>query len=233
MTDPKIEPNKITKPIQLLAAWLAGLVLVNGAFLTAASLIYVPSWAPALLVVACVVNVPLFLISIFVLQTKFRPEMQEDEFYHKYLEKRFSTVTGKSEVVETKVAEFEDLPAKLVPRKAWKYGRVRPLPFEKSREDFYVHINDLLPSFSSLASELTAAGIKPTATFGSTSQNPITPTPFVISVGENVPLDVVKKALSVTRKHGIEGIGFTRNANGIHQKKIYIGAYGYNVPSTP
>ena len=37
MIEPRIQPEKITKPIQLLAAWLAGLVVVNGAFLTGAS----------------------------------------------------------------------------------------------------------------------------------------------------------------------------------------------------
>lgn len=41
---------------------------------------------PAVLVIASVVNVPLFLICIFLLQTKFRPQMQEDLYYSKYLE---------------------------------------------------------------------------------------------------------------------------------------------------
>ncbi|WP_348733210.1 hypothetical protein [Rheinheimera texasensis] len=81
----RIEPNKITKPIQLLASWLVGLVLVNGSFLSAASAIETPSWLRATLVIASVINVPIFLVCIFLLQTKFRPEMQEDSFYHEYL----------------------------------------------------------------------------------------------------------------------------------------------------
>jgi hypothetical protein len=81
----KIEPNKITKPIQLLAAWLSGLVLVNGSFLSTAIAIETPTWLRCILVIASVVNVPIFLICIFLLQTKFRPEMQEDFFYHDYL----------------------------------------------------------------------------------------------------------------------------------------------------
>lgn len=90
MAERNIRPEKITKPIQLLAAWLSGLVILNGSFLTAASYLSEPSWAAGLLVIAVVVNVPLFLIALFMLQTKFRPEMQEDTFYSKYLENKFA-----------------------------------------------------------------------------------------------------------------------------------------------
>lgn len=86
MSDQQIIPERITKPIQLLAAWLAGLVLVNGSFLGAAGAIPQPEWVRATLVIASVVNVPLFLLCLFLLQTKFRPEMQEDSFYARYLE---------------------------------------------------------------------------------------------------------------------------------------------------
>lgn len=82
----RIEPHKVTKPIQLLAAWLLGLILIDGSFLSAAALLKQPSWAPGFLTVAAVLNVPIFLGSLFLLQTRFRPEMQEDTFYSKYLE---------------------------------------------------------------------------------------------------------------------------------------------------
>lgn len=77
----KIPVEKVTKPIQLLAAWLTGLIVVDAAFLAAANTLLGPAWAKGMLVIAAVINVPLFLISIFLLQTKFRPEMQEDSFY--------------------------------------------------------------------------------------------------------------------------------------------------------
>ncbi|WP_416268407.1 hypothetical protein SD235_13600 [Burkholderia cepacia] len=87
MSDQKnIDPPKITKPIQLLAAWLAGLIVINGSFLGAAAALKSPEWASAALVVASIVNVPVFLACLFLLQTKFRPEMQEDVYYSKYLE---------------------------------------------------------------------------------------------------------------------------------------------------
>lgn len=87
MSEQKINPSQVTKPIQLLAAWLVGLILINGSFLGAAKVITAPSWASGLLVIAAVINVPIFLVLIFFLQTKFRAELQEDTFYSKHLEK--------------------------------------------------------------------------------------------------------------------------------------------------
>lgn len=84
----KIPVEKVTKPIQLLAAWLTGLILIDAAFLTAANALSEPVWAKGFLIIAAIINVPLFLVSIFLLQTKFRPEMQEDSFYSKYLESK-------------------------------------------------------------------------------------------------------------------------------------------------
>jgi len=95
MPEHKLEAHKITKPIQLLAAWLVGLIVIDGSFLAAAGMISTPSWIPAALTIAAIINVPLFLVCIFLLQTKFRPEMQEDDYYAKYLENRVLQVTGK------------------------------------------------------------------------------------------------------------------------------------------
>ncbi|MEP0073168.1 MAG: hypothetical protein ABJE79_10720 [Marinomonas sp.] len=102
MSEQKINPNQVTKPIQLLAAWLVGLILINGSFLGAARAISNPDWAPGLLVIAAVLNVPIFLILIFFLQTKFRAELQEDTFYSKHLEK----VTGTTKEKPTQSESF-------------------------------------------------------------------------------------------------------------------------------
>lgn len=88
MAKNEITPDKITSPIQLLAAWFVALILMNGSFLTAANLVTEPSWIPSALVIAAILNVPLFLGFMFLLQTRFRPEMQSDEHYSKYLERK-------------------------------------------------------------------------------------------------------------------------------------------------
>lgn len=49
------------------------------------------SWEKGFLVVAAVINVPLFLFALFLLQTRFRAELQEDTYYSEYLSKKTST----------------------------------------------------------------------------------------------------------------------------------------------
>lgn len=93
MSEHRIDAHKITKPIQLLAAWLVGLAIIDISFLTAASQINEPSWIPELLAIAAVCNVPIFVFSIFLLQTKFRPEMQEDSYYSDYLNRKNDEVS--------------------------------------------------------------------------------------------------------------------------------------------
>jgi hypothetical protein len=91
MDQPKIKPEKITKPIQLLAVWFAGLVLLVGLLLTGAKTITIPYWIPGLLTISAVIIIPLFLYFVFLLQTKFRPQMQEDSFYSTYLDRTTNT----------------------------------------------------------------------------------------------------------------------------------------------
>lgn len=85
MGDPQIQPHRITKPIQLLAVWMAGLVLLVGSFLAGARLITEPHWLPAALAISAVSLVPLFLGLLFLLQTRFRPQLQEDVYYSVWL----------------------------------------------------------------------------------------------------------------------------------------------------
>ncbi|HAS1098285.1 TPA: hypothetical protein I3789_004880, partial [Enterobacter cloacae] len=67
INEQRIEPHKVTKPIQLLAAWMVGLVVTNSSFLIAASQMTDQSWEKGFLVVAAVINVPLFLFALFLL----------------------------------------------------------------------------------------------------------------------------------------------------------------------
>ena len=87
MNEQKIKPEKITKPIQLLAVWLIGLIAIETSLLTAAGTITQPEWLPVFFGISAVSIIPLFLLLIFLLQTKYRPQIQEDEFYSKYLDK--------------------------------------------------------------------------------------------------------------------------------------------------
>ncbi len=88
MTSPKIEPHKITRPFQLLAVWFAGLGVLVSAFLAAAVNVSNPTWLPGLFGITAVILVPLFIILIFVMQTKFREQLQDDPYYAEWLKRR-------------------------------------------------------------------------------------------------------------------------------------------------
>lgn len=81
----QIAPERVTRPIQLLAAAFVFVIALDGTFLAAAATIERPSWASGLLVVAAIVNVPIALLGVFALQTRFRPQMQEDHYYAEWL----------------------------------------------------------------------------------------------------------------------------------------------------
>lgn len=88
MSEQSIKPEKITKPIQLLGAWLASLFSINSCFPVAFANMEPASFESIALVVVAIINVPLFLAAVFFLQTKFRPELQEDSYYSSYLSQK-------------------------------------------------------------------------------------------------------------------------------------------------
>lgn len=81
-----IEPHKITKPFQLMAVWMAGLVLIVSAFIYGAISLKSPTWLSPMLCIFAFIIVITFAIFIFMMQTKYRRELQEDYYYAKTLE---------------------------------------------------------------------------------------------------------------------------------------------------
>ena len=91
METQKIEAHKITKPIQLMAVWFIALLLINSAFLAAAANITSPSWLAPTLVISAIIFVPLFLGGVFLMQTVFRKELQDDQYYSEWLKRQEKT----------------------------------------------------------------------------------------------------------------------------------------------
>ncbi|NOS70275.1 MAG: hypothetical protein HOP33_10130 [Verrucomicrobia bacterium] len=85
MNTPKIEPHRITTPIQLMAVWFAGLVILVMVFIGGAAYVTTPTWIAGMLTIAAVTCVPVFLFCVFLLQTAFRPQLQEDKYYSDWL----------------------------------------------------------------------------------------------------------------------------------------------------
>ena len=79
-----------------------------------------------------------------------------------------------------------------------------------------------------MLTQLRAIGAKPSKTFGTTSDDPIPPKPFVVCVGSLVDIETIKGVIQVTAPFGLEGIAYTDEH--ISQYRIYIGGYSYDDP---
>jgi hypothetical protein len=104
---PELNPEKITHPFQLMAAWFVMLILLVGTLLTAAVRIDKPTWAPGFLVVSAVVLSMAVMAVVFTMLTRFRPHLQGPKEYAAWLkdERRFSFETLRTvEIRETSVA---------------------------------------------------------------------------------------------------------------------------------
>ena len=221
----KIEPHRITKPIQLLAAWLLGLIVVNGTFLVVATQITKPDWVSGLLVIASVVNVPLFLISIFLLQTKFRPEMQEDAFYSKYLESKTGNtkreVTAESFVsIRENIANLEKVVAEKV------LDGMSEAELQKVKwSSVTVMLNESLGDFEKIAKELMQHGIPVHETFGRGADRP---KGFDISIGRGFDVEQIRKLVEVLSSIKDGWISYANDENIVDQfdNKVLIGSYG-------
>ena len=80
-----IRPERITKPLQLLAAWLVALIILVGMLIWAGMQSNSVSWIPVLYSLTAVGIIPGFVYVIFIMQTKYRPQMQEDIYYNLWL----------------------------------------------------------------------------------------------------------------------------------------------------
>jgi prokaryotic YEATS domain len=89
-----VEPHKITKPIQLTAVWFVALLLLDSAFLVAASKTSQPAWMAPTLAISAIIFVPIFLIGVFLMQTVFRKELQEDPYYSEWLKRQEERFKG-------------------------------------------------------------------------------------------------------------------------------------------
>ena len=87
MSKSNIEPHKITKPFQLLAAWLITLILLVGLLLTSAIRITTPAWITPMLTITAIIIIPGFLYLVFLMQTKYRPYLLEDKYFKDFLKK--------------------------------------------------------------------------------------------------------------------------------------------------
>lgn len=110
MSTSKIEPEKITNPMQLMAAWFVMLVLLVTVLLGAAAKISEPSWAAGYLVISATLLICIVIICVFLMLTKFRPNLQDSEKYAIWLKdqnKFVETTEPKKTVHKDKLPKLE------------------------------------------------------------------------------------------------------------------------------
>lgn len=232
MSEQRIEPHKVTKPIQLLAAWLVGLVITNASFLTASIQMASGSWERGALVISTIVNVPIFLLALFVLQTRFRAELQEDTFYAEYLSKKSSTAirVDKDASQDAKLADIERAVATLTAKKSGGDSANAPPPDNSETAEaldwsnWPVALNHLHPRFREMREALRTAGIPLTTIFGDDDD---VPKKWIISLSHQLPVAHKVQLLRAVLPFGFDGIQFwTPRREADEDEDVYIGSYG-------
>jgi hypothetical protein len=231
MSEQRIEPHKVTKPIQLLAAWLVGLILTNGIFLTAALQLDKGTWERGALVVSAIINVPLFLLALFVLQTRFRAELQEDTYYSEYLSKKTATVVriDKNAAQDARIEELERRVVRLAEFEALlflpasKY-EAAPQATALDWSEWAIALNEFHPRFEDIRKALRTADIPLAEIFG--TQNDL-PAKWVISLSHHLPAAHKGRLLQVLLPFGFDGVQFWEPQREAEEDEdVYIGSYG-------
>jgi hypothetical protein len=230
MPDNQIQPHKVTKPIQLVAAWLTGLVLIDAMFLGAAASLSSETWPHGLLVIAAVINVPIFLVAIFLLQTKFRAELQEDSFYSEYLSKRTSQVIriDKNSEQDTKIEAIELQLLRM--EQAAAAAASTPTLMDRTAYaewgEWLVAVNGLHPKFTEIVAALKAAGIPVEEVFGRGDSNTV-PKAWIISINFHIPTRL--QVLLLRTLLEFDFAGFHRwepRREAEEYEDVYVGSYG-------
>ncbi|SRR5690554_3254345 len=217
MSGTKIIPEKINKPIHLLGAWLAGLFTVNSGFLIAASNMDSGSFESIALVIAAIVNVPVFLFSVFLLQTKFRPELQEDHYYSTYLSQKTNEKikVPKSEVQLVEVYQrLNELENKIVPTNTKNSGELI--------SELAIGVNKNFSDYVRIKSELASLGVISCTSFGSDA----TPERRSVAIDRRVSRQALREVLSISGKLGFTHWGYFDNEMEETSEDVLLGAYG-------
>jgi hypothetical protein len=218
MTETHVKPEKITKPIQLLGAWLAGLFSVNSCFLFAASNMPQGSFESVSLVIAAILNTPLFLLAVFLLQTRFRPELQEDSYYSTYLnQKTNEVITVKRS--ETQYIELSNRLNQLENKSSIVYEGENPDKSDIS--ELLIGVNKNLDDTTVLKEELSKHGIVGFSSFGSNKH----PGEKAVAISKYLPKSVATEIVKIAKVSGFTHYGYFDNAMEDIEEDILFGGY--------
>jgi hypothetical protein len=216
-----IKPEKITTPIQLLGAWLAGLISIDTCFLVAASNMDQGSWESAALIIAAIFNVPIFIWAIFLLQTKYRPELQEDSYYSTYLNQKTNEVVKvtREEAVLVSLQKKVDLIEKEI---SSHQVQIMSEPVESAFENLTVGINYHLNNVGEIQAVLNKEGVLYLKSFGGEEA----PYDLKVAISDHLPKSVIRKILSLAKTLNFEFYGFYESSEDEIYEDVLFGAYG-------
>lgn len=227
MQEHQINPHRITKPIQLLAAWLVGLVATNTIFLVAALKMSEGTWERGVLIVASILNVPGFLWALFTLQTKFRAELQDDLHYSVYLSKKTSDVIRIDKNVEqdVKIGNLEVQVSEIAERWTGSAGGKHETTVGHSEPDWKgwtVALNETREDFREIRTALRNARIPLNDIYG---ESP--PSKWIICLNRSLPIQNKLQLLRTLLPFGFDGIQlWTPVREADENEDVYIGSYG-------
>jgi hypothetical protein len=221
MNEQVLEPKRITKPIQLLAAWLAGLLSIDSCFLFAASRLQAGSWESGALTVAAIVNVPLFLVAVFLLQTKFRPELQEDLYYSNYLSRKSNEPINisKEDAHLIQIQQrLDQIETSIVRSFNQEQIADKSLPLFELKVGVNTHLGDA----AALSKKLSECGVQGYSSFG--TKNP--PEQRVVGLSEYLSKDLARKVIEIARQTGFSHYTYFDNRMEDTEEDVLFGAYG-------
>lgn len=217
-TEHKIQPDRITKPIQLLASWLVGLIVIDSAFLIAASKMSDGSWERTALVIAAIANVPVFLLALVLLQTRFRPELQEDSFYAQYLDKRTNELVTvrRDELIEK---ELVALRADVLAIKEPDELSFDPLDADRAESPLKIGLNHHL---AELREAIRAFGFPLNDIFGTAER----PAHRVMAIAEYLPYTQRVRILRLAVQMKLDGYAYFHPREEGIAEDVLVGSYG-------
>lgn len=217
MAEQGIKPEKITKPIQLLGAWLAGLFSIDSCFLVASANMEAGSFESIALVIASIINVPIFLVAVFLLQTKFRPELQEDSYYSSYLSQKTNEriTVSKSDIHLSEVSQRLSAIEKEI-------SKEKDNGEDNILEKYLMGVNRNFDDRAEIKKILSEYGVTSISSFGADSS----PDTRSVAIAHSVPRNALKKILEIAKRAKFTHYGFFDNRSEETDEEILFGAYG-------
>lgn len=149
MASTKLMPEKITSPIQLMAAWFAMLILLDSVLLAAAANIKSPDWASGYLVIFSSLVTLIVIGCVTLMLTFFRPHLQEGKEYAQWLKDKNSYSPG---LIDQEKATPKRKPG------TNRDKTVVPTAVDRS---FHIDVNGRCPGSKEVLSLLRRAGFNP------------------------------------------------------------------------